>query len=77
LRYIHAWEMSAISQTVPLFATIFALLILHDSMTFIQALGGLLAILGGVIVSTSSEASVPASTPAISQVTRDSSLRSE
>lgn len=55
LRYIHAWEMSAISQTVPLFATIFALLILHDSLTFIQALGGLLAILGGAIVSTTTE----------------------
>ena len=64
LRYIHAWEMSAISQTVPLFAAIFALLILHDSLTFIQALGGLLAIVGGVIVSISSEAHAPAAQPA-------------
>jgi drug/metabolite transporter (DMT)-like permease len=60
LRFIKAWEMSSITQTVPLFATIFALLILHDSMTAIQALGGLLAILGGVVVSVSSEAPVPA-----------------
>ena len=59
LRHIQAWEMSAITQTVPLFATIFALLILHDSMTVIQALGGLLAILGGVIVSSSGETPVP------------------
>ncbi|MGH2496807.1 MAG: DMT family transporter [Ktedonobacteraceae bacterium] len=58
LRFIQAWEMSAITQTVPLFATIFALLILHDSMTVIQALGGLLAILGGLIVSIS-----PTTTP--------------
>lgn len=69
LRYIHAWEMSAISQTVPLFATIFALLILHDSMTFIQVLGGLLAVAGGVIVSISGEAAEaavqPVSVPAI------------
>ena len=62
LRYIHAWEMSAISQTVPLFAAVFALLILRDSMTIIQALGGLLAIVGGVIVSTSNE------TPAVTNV---------
>ena len=61
LRYIHAWEMSAISQTVPLFAAVFALLILRDSMTIIQALGGLLAIAGGVIVSSSNEAPAPAS----------------
>lgn len=65
LRYIHAWEMSAISQTVPLFAAIFALLILHDSITFIQALGGLLAIIGGAIVSTSNEVPAPVPTPVI------------
>jgi drug/metabolite transporter (DMT)-like permease len=81
LRFIQAWEVAAIGQTVPLFATIFALLILHDSITIIQALGGLLAILGGVIVSSSGETTPPAaqpvSPPAISQATRDSSLRSE
>jgi drug/metabolite transporter (DMT)-like permease len=71
LRYLHAWEMSAIGQTVPLFATIFALLILHDSMTIIQALGGLLAILGGVIVSINSgetlapESAVPLAEPPV------------
>ena len=59
LRFIQAWEMSAITQTVPLFATIFALLILHDSMTVIQALGGLLAIIGGLIVSAGSEPRAP------------------
>jgi len=80
LRYIHAWEMSAISQTVPLFATIFALLILRDSMTIIQALGGLLAITGGVIVSTSSEA--PAVTnlqhnPALERIYREKKERPE
>ena len=60
LRHIQAWEMSAITQTVPLFATIFALLILHDSMTIVQAFGGLIAIFGGVIVSISSETPTPA-----------------
>lgn len=63
LRHIRAWEMSAITQTIPLFATAFALLILHDSMTVIQALGGLLAIGGGVVVSTSSETPAPAASP--------------
>jgi len=63
LRHIKAWEVSAITQTVPLFATIFALLILRDSLTIIQALGGLLAILGGLIVSINSE--TPAPTPVI------------
>lgn len=66
LRHIHAWEIAAIGQTVPLFATIFALLILHDSMTIIQAIGGLIAICGGVIVSINSE--TPASEPAVSVV---------
>lgn len=80
LRYIQAWEMSAISQTVPLFAAIFALLILHDSITFIQAIGGLLAIVGGVIVSTSSEApAVPnvQHNPALERMYREKKERPE
>ncbi|HLX56941.1 MAG TPA: DMT family transporter [Ktedonobacteraceae bacterium] len=59
LRLIKAWEMSAITQSVPLFATVFALLLLHDSMTLLQAAGGLLAILGGIIVSLNSETPAP------------------
>jgi len=51
LRLLQAWEMAAIMQTVPLFSTIFALLFLHDSLTLVQTAGGLLAILGGVVVS--------------------------
>ncbi|HVB23721.1 MAG TPA: DMT family transporter [Ktedonobacteraceae bacterium] len=48
---LKAWEMAAVMQTVPLFSTIFALLLLHASMTLLQAVGGSLAILGGIIVS--------------------------
>ena len=52
-RLLKAWEMAAIMQTVPLFSTLFALLLLHDTITPVQALGGLLAVFGGIIVSLS------------------------
>ena len=45
--------MAAIMQTVPLFSTAFALLLLHDTITLVQAIGGFLAVLGGIIVSLS------------------------
>jgi len=61
LRYLKAWEMASILQTVPLFSTVFAVLLLHDSMTLLQAGGALLALLGGLIVSLRKETS-----PAIS-----------
>lgn len=54
-RFIKAWEMAAIMQTVPIFSTLFAILILHDSLTLLQAAGGILAILGGLIVSLNNE----------------------
>jgi drug/metabolite transporter (DMT)-like permease len=56
LRLLQAWEMAAIMQTVPLFSTLFALLLLHDTMTLVQVVGGLLALLGGIVVSLSGEA---------------------
>ena len=59
LRLLKAWEMAAIMQTVPLFSTLFALLLLHDSMTLVQVIGGLLALLGGIVVSLSGEAQTP------------------
>lgn len=49
-RLLKAWEMGAMMQTVPLFSTIFALLLLRDSMTLLQVVGGLVAILGGLVV---------------------------
>ncbi len=60
LKLIKAWEVATITQTVPLFSTAFAILLLHDSMTPIQAIGGLIAIAGGVVVSSSNEAPIPA-----------------
>ncbi len=56
LSLLKAWEMAAIMQTVPLFSTLFAVLSLHDSMTLLQAGGGLLALVGGIVVSLSNEA---------------------
>jgi len=58
LRLLKAWEMAAITQTVPLFSTAFALLLLHDTMTLIQVCGGLLALLGGIVVALSNRAPV-------------------
>jgi len=55
LRLLKAWEMGAIMQTIPLFSTVFALLLLHDTMTLVQVGGGLLALLGGMVVSLSDQ----------------------
>ncbi len=50
---LKAWEMATIMQTVPLFSTLFAVLLLHDTITPLQAIGGVLALLGGIIASLS------------------------
>jgi len=52
-RLLKAWEMATIMQTVPLFSIIFAVLMLHDTITPLQAVGGFLAVLGGIIASLS------------------------
>ena len=56
LRFLKAWEVASILQTVPLFSTLFAVLLLHDSITLLQVGGGLLALLGGLVVSLSNQA---------------------
>ena len=50
LRFVKAWEASAILQTIPLFTTFFALVLLHETPTLLQVGGGMLVIVGGVIV---------------------------
>jgi drug/metabolite transporter (DMT)-like permease len=52
-RLLKAWEMATIMQTVPLFSTLFAVLLLHDNITPVQAVGAFLALLGGIIASLS------------------------
>jgi drug/metabolite transporter (DMT)-like permease len=55
-RLLNAWEMVGIMQTVPLFSTAAVLLLLHDSLILVQAVGGVIAIIGGVVVSLNKEA---------------------
>jgi drug/metabolite transporter (DMT)-like permease len=53
LRLLMAWEVAAIMQTTPLFSALLAVLFLHNTMPTAQALGGLVAVAGGLIVSVS------------------------
>lgn len=50
LRLLQAWESAAIMQTLPLFATIFALLLLHESLTPLQIIGGAIILVGGFLI---------------------------
>ena len=50
IRRLPAWASAAILQTLPLFSTAFAILLLHDTLTLTQIIGGILAIVGGLIV---------------------------
>ncbi len=54
LRLLKAWEMGAIMQTVPLFSTLAAILLLNDTLTLLQIVGGAIALSGGLVVSFSS-----------------------
>lgn len=49
LGLIKAWESAAIMQTLPLFSTTFAVLILHDTLTVLQIIGGGVILLGGLL----------------------------
>ncbi|HEU5199216.1 MAG TPA: EamA family transporter [Ktedonobacterales bacterium] len=60
---LKAWEMAAILQSVPLFSTTFAVLMLGDTITLLQGIGGLLALLGGLAVALSARKTA-AATPA-------------
>jgi drug/metabolite transporter (DMT)-like permease len=50
LSLLQAWEASAITQTLPLFSTVFALLLLHESLTPLQIIGGCIILAGGFLV---------------------------
>jgi drug/metabolite transporter (DMT)-like permease len=50
LGLLQAWEVSAILQTLPLFSTVFALLLLHESLTLLQIAGGCIILAGGFLV---------------------------
>ncbi len=65
LRLLKAWEMAALGQTVPIFSTLFAVLLLHEQMMLLQGVGGVLAVLGGLVVSLGAAASSLAVAPMI------------
>jgi drug/metabolite transporter (DMT)-like permease len=50
LGLLQAWESAALMQSLPLFGTLFALLILHESITPLQMIGGCIILLGGFLV---------------------------
>lgn len=50
LGLLQAWEASAITQALPLFSTIFALLLLHESLTLLQIIGGCIILAGGFLL---------------------------
>ncbi len=50
LGLLQAWESAAIMQTLPLFSTVFALLLLHELLTLLQILGGCIILAGGFLV---------------------------
>jgi drug/metabolite transporter (DMT)-like permease len=50
LSLLQAWEASVITLTLPLFATIFAVLLLHESLTLLQIVGGCIILAGGFLV---------------------------
>ncbi|HWS84345.1 MAG TPA: DMT family transporter [Ktedonobacteraceae bacterium] len=49
LSCLPAWASAAILQTIPIFTTAFAILLLQDTLSFIQIIGGIIAIAGGII----------------------------
>jgi drug/metabolite transporter (DMT)-like permease len=49
LALLPAWTVSAITQTLPLFTTVFALLLLHESLTLLQIAGGAIILAGGFL----------------------------
>jgi len=48
--FLQAWEASAILQSMPLFSTVFAVLLLHESLTLLQIIGGCVILAGGFLV---------------------------
>ncbi len=71
LRLLPAWEMAAIGQTVPIFSTLAAVLLLHETLTPLQGMGGLLAVLGGLVVSLPKKAARAARPDEVSASSQD------
>jgi len=50
LRFLKAWEAAATLQTLPVFAALFAVLFLHETVAPLQIAGVLAVIFGGIII---------------------------
>ncbi len=50
LGLLKAWESAALMQTLPLFSTLSAVLLLHESLTPLQIIGGCIILVGGFLV---------------------------
>ena len=50
LRFLKAWEAAATLETLPVFAALFAVLFLHETVAPLQIAGVLAVIVGGIIV---------------------------
>lgn len=50
LGLLKAWESAALMQTLPLFSTCSALLLLHESLTPLQVIGGGIMLAGGFLI---------------------------
>ncbi|GCE23384.1 DMT family transporter [Dictyobacter kobayashii] len=57
LRFLKAWEAAAMMQTIPIFSTAAAMILLHDSISWLQIIGGIIILGGGMILALGSEAS--------------------
>lgn len=57
LRFLKAWESAAIMQTIPIFSTVFAMLLLRDTISWLQIVGGAILLVGGFILARASGAS--------------------
>lgn len=50
LGLLQAWESAALMQTLPLFSTLSALLLLHEALTPLQVIGGTIMLVGGLLL---------------------------
>ncbi|WP_149402856.1 DMT family transporter [Dictyobacter arantiisoli] len=50
LKYLQGWEAATVMQSMPIFSTIFAILLLGDSLSLLQISGGMIALAGGCVV---------------------------
>ncbi|EFH81779.1 DMT family transporter [Ktedonobacter racemifer] len=50
LKYLQAWESATTMQSTPIFSTLFAMLLLGDSLSPLQLVGGIIVLAGGCVI---------------------------